>query len=137
MVILYIVSMDLPCVLIRSWWISRRFYISKTANFPNCFDKLIKWFVFSSRSKKLAARMLTRSCLKVMHCALGRPFYGASKMAVTLGRKAPQSNQARIKVGFHFRHNKSSKTRSKQACGLFQKRAIQHAMKGKRLCFLI
>ena len=34
-----------------------------------------------------------------MHCALGRSFYGASKMAVTLGRKAPQSNQARIKVG--------------------------------------
>ena len=57
----------------------------------------------------------------VMHCALGRPFYGASKMAVTLGHKAEQSNQARIKVGFHFRHNKSSKTRSKQACGLFQR----------------
>ena len=57
----------------------------------------------------------------VMHCALGRPFYGASKMAGTLGRKTPQSNQARIKVGFHFRHNKSSKTRSKQACRLLKR----------------
>ena len=47
-----------------------------------------------------------------MHCALGRPFYGASKMAVTLRRKAPQSNQAGITVGFHFKHNKSSKARS-------------------------
>ena len=63
-----------------------------------------------------------------MHCALGRPFYGASKMAVTLGRKAPQSDQAWIKVGLHFRHNKSSKTRS-----ITSKRA--HAIKGKRLCF--
>ena len=37
-----------------------------------------------------------------MHCALRRPFYGASKMAVILGRKAPQSNQVRIKGGFPF-----------------------------------
>ena len=43
-----------------------------------------------------------------MHFALEQSFYGASKMArVTLGRKAPQSNQAAIKVGFHFRHNKN------------------------------
>ena len=68
-----------------------------------------------------------------MHCALGRPFYGALKMAViTLGRKAPQSNQARIKVGFHCRHNKSSKTRSRQACGLLQRgrNSLQRKVKG-------
>ena len=64
-----------------------------------------------------------------MHCALGRPFYGASKMAVTLGREASQSNQARIKVGFHFRDNKSSKTRSKQAYK--HKRAMHHPDAGE------
>ena len=51
---------------------------------------------------------------------------------IMLGRKAPQSNQARIKVGFHCRHNKSSKTRSRQACGLLQRgrNSLQRKVKG-------
>lgn len=51
--------------------------------------------------------------MRVMYCALGRPFYGDVKMTVALARNAPQSNLGRIKVGFLLRHKKSSKTKGR------------------------
>ena len=55
------------------------------------------------------------SC-RIMHCALRRPFYGAPKMAGALDCNAPQANLGNVKVGFCFKHNCFSKTRSKEAC---------------------
>ena len=89
--------------------------------------------MFHFQSQIVKEKIRSISILKnVSQGRAARPFYGASKMAVTLGRKVSQSNQAQIKVGFHFRHNKSSKTRSKQACGLLQREQRPHGAKNKR-----